>query len=342
MVRRWDRHERRLSSWHWLSFCFSRCFLQRSAVKVFSFVNRSCCDKVTFTLPTDLLVLLVSFNEGRYMKHALLILVEVNRRLSWAISFDSLALEREIPPMVNISSWNNLVLYYTFCSILNLFTVRRNIWKFSIYYWATSQHYQAAACCYRESMWSVSQSVCLSVMIVSPNRLRCSLGCGHWWDQGGTNIGIPMHAVNEQFHWPAIEAVQCHIKFSLWNPLVWCGLLSKFCDRLLLLVTGQLADTPTRGLDNSRSRRCRQKRKLSTQSRRWHPRVVQSTTCPVRELSSPRVDQSARCPVRESSSPRVGNPRVGVSASCPVTLLLCQHRMDIQTQMLQAVFSMPV
>ena len=34
-------------------------------------------------------------------------------------------------------------------------------------------------------------------------------------------------------------------------------------------------------------------RKLSTQSRRWHPRLVQSATCPVRELSSPRVDQSA-------------------------------------------------
>jgi len=27
------------------------------------------------------------------------------------------------------------------------------------------------------------------------------------------------------------------------------------------------------------------------------------------------------CPVREMSSPRVGNPRVGVSASCPVTVL---------------------
>jgi len=85
------------------------------------------------------------------------------------------------------------------------------------------------------------------------------------------------------------------------------------------VVTGQLADCQladwtSRGLDNSRSRRCRQKGKLSTQSRRWHPRVVQSATCPVRELSSPRVDQSARCPVRESSS-----PRVGVSASCPVT-----------------------
>ena len=79
--------------------------------------------------------------------------------------------------------------------------------------------------------------------------------------------------------------------------------------------TGQVADWTTRGLA------CRQRGKLSTQSRRWHPRVVQYATCPVRELSSPRVGQSARCPVRESSTPRVGNPRVGVSASCPVTLL---------------------
>ena len=43
---------------------------------------------------------------------------------------------------------------------------------------------------------------------------------------------------------------------------------------IIYSVTGQLADTPTRGLDNSRSRRCCQKGKLSTQSRRWHPRVV--------------------------------------------------------------------
>ena len=79
--------------------------------------------------------------------------------------------------------------------------------------------------------------------------------------------------------------------------------------------TSQLADWTTRELADAG-----QKGKLSTQSRRWHPRVVQSATCPVRELSSLRVDQSARCPVRESSSPRVGNPRVGVSASCPVTV----------------------
>jgi len=63
--------------------------------------------------------------------------------------------------------------------------------------------------------------------------------------------------------------------------------------------TGQLADWTSPGLDNSRSRRCRQKGKLTTQSRRWHPRVVQSATCPVRELSSPRVGVSASCPVTD-------------------------------------------
>ena len=31
------------------------------------------------------------------------------------------------------------------------------------------------------------------------------------------------------------------------------------------------------------------------------------------------VPKTATCPVRESASARVGNPRVGVSASCPVT-----------------------
>ena len=96
--------------------------------------------------------------------------------------------------------------------------------------------------------------------------------------------------------------------------------------------TGHLADWSTHGLDNSRTSQLAvsqmppKERKLSTQSRRWHPRVVQSVTCPVRELSSPRVDQSARCPVRESSSPRGGNARVGVSTSCPVTLLHCESK----------------
>jgi len=58
--------------------------------------------------------------------------------------------------------------------------------------------------------------------------------------------------------------------------------------------TSQLADWTRRGLDNSRSRRCRQTGKLSAQSRRWHPRVVQSASRPVRELA-----------IRELAYPRV-------------------------------------
>jgi len=74
-------------------------------------------------------------------------------------------------------------------------------------------------------------------------------------------------------------------------------------------VTGQLADMPTSGLptcrlDNSRSRVPPKERKLSMQSRRWHPRVVQSAACPVRELTSPRVVQSASWRIRELSSNR--------------------------------------
>jgi len=60
--------------------------------------------------------------------------------------------------------------------------------------------------------------------------------------------------------------------------------------------TGHLADWSTRGLDNSRTSQLATG-KLSTQSRRWHPRAVQCATCPVRELSSPRVGVSASCPV---------------------------------------------
>ena len=32
------------------------------------------------------------------------------------------------------------------------------------------------------------------------------------------------------------------------------------------------------------------------------------------------ICETASCPVRDLSCPRVGNPRVGVSASCPVTV----------------------
>jgi len=69
--------------------------------------------------------------------------------------------------------------------------------------------------------------------------------------------------------------------------------------------TGHLADWTSCGLDNSRtsqladSRMPPKERKLSTQGRRWHLRVVQTATCPVRELSSPQDVQSASRPVRE-------------------------------------------
>ena len=57
-------------------------------------------------------------------------------------------------------------------------------------------------------------------------------------------------------------------------------------SRIRQLADCQLADWTSRGLVNSRTRRCRQKeRKLSTQSRRWHPRVDQSASRPVRELA---------------------------------------------------------
>ena len=65
----------------------------------------------------------------------------------------------------------------------------------------------------------------------------------------------------------------------------------------------QLADWTSRGLENSR--------------------MPPATACLVFVLlaasARPRLVQSATCPVREISSPRIGNPRVGVSASCPVT-----------------------
>ena len=87
-------------------------------------------------------------------------------------------------------------------------------------------------------------------------------------------------------------------------------------------VTGQLADTPTRGLDDSRTGQladatgdfaCLVFVLLAASA---SPRVVQFATCPVRELTcarvvySPRVDQSARCPVRELAIRELAYPRV--------------------------------
>jgi len=70
---------------------------------------------------------------------------------------------------------------------------------------------------------------------------------------------------------------------------------------------------PTRGLDNSRSHRWRQN----------NENYARKVAGGIRELSSPRLVQYTSCLVRESTS-----PRVGVSASCPVTILtaILRHR----------------
>jgi len=57
--------------------------------------------------------------------------------------------------------------------------------------------------------------------------------------------------------------------------------------------TSQLADWTSHELDNSQSRKWPKKQKLSTQSRRWQQRVVQSASCLVSKLTRPRVVQSA-------------------------------------------------
>ena len=75
--------------------------------------------------------------------------------------------------------------------------------------------------------------------------------------------------------------------------------------------TGHLADWSTLGLDNSRT----------SQLADWTTPVSQMP--PKRKTKHAKSPMaSASCPIGESSSPRVGNPRVGVSASCPVTILI--------------------
>ena len=89
---------------------------------------------------------------------------------------------------------------------------------------------------------------------------------------------------------------------SSWASAKLCGV-----ERRAPPVTGQLANTPTRGLptlglDKSRTGELAvlqmppKERKLSTESRRWHPRVVQSARWqsaswrrPIHELSSNRA-----------------------------------------------------
>jgi len=89
------------------------------------------------------------------------------------------------------------------------------------------------------------------------------------------------------------------------RQLADCQLADWTTHRLNISWTGHLADWSTRILDKLWTGQlgdatgdfaCLVFVVLAASAR---PRVVQSATCPVLELSSPRVDQSARCPVRE-------------------------------------------
>jgi len=84
-------------------------------------------------------------------------------------------------------------------------------------------------------------------------------------------------------------------------------------------VTGQLADTPTRGLptrglDISRTGQLADKTSRGLGNSRMPP----ATLCAYLSFFWPFIE-TASCPVREMSSLRVGSPRVSVSVSCPVT-----------------------
>jgi len=96
-------------------------------------------------------------------------------------------------------------------------------------------------------------------------------------------------------------------------------------------VAGQLADTPTRGLDDSRTGHLADwsTRRLDNshtgQVADWTTRGCHLRLCMLSfpffwPFVTPRLAQSTSCLVRELTSPRVGSPRVGESASCSVTV----------------------
>ena len=72
------------------------------------------------------------------------------------------------------------------------------------------------------------------------------------------------------------------------------------------------------GLPNRRLVNC-QTGHVTDSTKLQHPQVVQPTGWLVCELTRPLAVQSMSRPVCELTSSRFGNPRVGVSASCPVT-----------------------
>ena len=144
-----------------------------------------------------------------------------------------------------------------------------------------------------------------------------------------------LKAEGTQKHWPQpgkimAEKFLSKLIFKRFNNIRGCLNLTVAgysATGLGFVVTGQLADTPTRGLDDSRTGHladwstCGLDNSHTGQVADWTTRgchrrlcvlsfgsfggICETASCPVRDLCSPRVDQSARCPVRELAYPRV-------------------------------------
>jgi len=152
------------------------------------------------------------------------------------------------------------------------------------------------------------------------------------WQPMGRTVHVVFHDIFDSFTGPCL--VYNTATYTLYGRCGFgqYGRCIAYTNPLLSLTMDnswicQLADWTSRGLVNSRTRQLAywtsrgrvqsavsqmppKERKLITQSRRWHPRVVQSATCPVREFCSPRVDQSARCPIREFAIRKLAYTRV--------------------------------
>ena len=105
-----------------------------------------------------------------------------------------------------------------------------------------------------------------------------------------------------------------------WRPLFNAA---KF--RWLPLLDARSGNWTTRGYANSRIANSRT------------GQLAVSQILPKRKTNHAK---SARCPVRESSSPLVGNSRVGVSSSCPVTLAVTLPRLETRWN-LQGCLKLP-
>jgi len=124
-----------------------------------------------------------------------------------------------------------------------------------------------------------------------------------------------------------LYSMQCSINDSDWVLFVVNGQVNTISgvftgywttrgyanSRIANSQTGHLASWSTRRLDNL----------CTGQVADWTTRGCQRRLCVLSFRSFSGIRETASCPVCDLSSPRVGNPRVGVSASCPVTSLLC-------------------